>query len=283
MAPRSERAAYIETEDTKGTIHPYIPEDVDSATRVPLTVWVEAVLGLPQERFSDWVRHITENEWCKDEIIYKNLIMFSNTHAEEDRHQPFGRIASRILELGREGLPGTDTCPIDEISIVKNSPKYLKCIPEHTGHGAKRTPDMLVIRRSRYEHLRKIKARAFDWSDVLTFIELKMWNTFLHKKFRAWRAERGLPELDRKTLLPVVPSKVGILFHYTHIRLATDLPDRTPLLYPPGLGGRLLRLLRNVYIAVTLTLTLSMSMPMSPTSIRIIPTMLICCGVTLVC
>ncbi|THG96259.1 hypothetical protein EW026_g5535 [Hermanssonia centrifuga] len=171
----------------KRTVNPYIEEDVDNARREPLKVWVEAVLGLPPERFSEWVRHIKENEWYKDEMIQGNLIDFSNASLPAERYTPFANIVNRILQLGKDELPRAESYPLDDIVVIRNDPNFLKLIPEHQGLGAYRIPDLLAVRASKIVQMKKAKSKYFEWSDVLTFFEMKFSN--------------------RRTLLPKVPSK----------------------------------------------------------------------------
>ncbi len=194
--------SFIDAEHTKETVDPYILEDVDSATREPFQVWLEAVLGLPEDRFSDWVHHIAENEWFQDEIIQQGLIEFSNASVEAGRYEPFARIANRILQLGKDELPGANSYPMDDITIVCNDPNYLNCIPEHSDLGAKRKPDLLAVRGRKVQLLEEANSKTFDWSDILTFIEMKHSSNLFHK-LQACRSQRGLPQLDRRTLLPV--------------------------------------------------------------------------------
>ncbi|THG93408.1 hypothetical protein EW026_g7818 [Hermanssonia centrifuga] len=185
----------IDVDHTKETVDPYILEDVDSATREPFKVWLEAVLGLPEEKFSDWVHHITEKEWYKDEIIQKGLIEFSNASAETERYEPFARIANRILELGKDGLPGAKSYPLNDITIVRNDPTYLNRIPEHSGLGAKRKPDLLAVRARKVQLLEEAKSKAFDWSDILTFVEMKHSNNLFHQ-LQVWRTTTGNAETE---------------------------------------------------------------------------------------
>ncbi len=205
----------------KRTVNPYIEEDVDNARREPLKVWVEAVLGLPPERFSEWVRHIKENEWYKDEMIQGNLIDFSNASLPAERYTPFANIVNRILQLGKDELPRAESYPLDDIVVIRNDPNFLKLIPEHQGLGAYRIPDLLAVRASKIVQMKKAKSKYFEWSDVLTFFEMKFSNRYFFDNFQAWRRSRGLPKLDRRTLLPRAPSKkVSLsLFSQSHFKL----------------------------------------------------------------
>ncbi|THG96597.1 hypothetical protein EW026_g5264 [Hermanssonia centrifuga] len=208
-------------DDTKETVDPYILEDVDWATRAPYEVWVEAVLGLPQERLQEWVQHIAENEWYKDEIIQMGMNKFIVATEETERYQPFVDIANRILELGKVQLSGEGAYPLDDITIVRNDPTYLNRISEHSGLGAKRKPDLLAVRGKKVQLLEEVDDKAFDWSDVLLFIEMKYWNQNLFHNLQAWRSQRGLPKLDRRTLLPVdSPEEVKVA--------STEEPDAVP-------------------------------------------------------
>ncbi|PSS34143.1 hypothetical protein PHLCEN_2v1811 [Hermanssonia centrifuga] len=191
----------------KRTVNPYVQEDVDNARREPLKVWVEAVLGLPPERFSEWVRHIKENEWYKDEIIQGNLINFSNASLQAERYTPFANMVNRIFQLGKDELPRAESYPLEDIVVVRNDPHFLKLIPEHQGLGAYRIPDLLAVRASKIAQMERAKSKYFEWSDVLTFFEMKLLNRDFFDNFQAWRRSRGLPKLDRRTLLPKARSK----------------------------------------------------------------------------
>ncbi len=191
----------------KRTVNPYIQEDVDNARLEPLKVWVEAVLGLRPEQFAERVRHIRESEWYKDETIQGGLIAFGDASVPADRYLPFANIANRILQLGKDELPGAESYPLDEIVVIRNDPNFLKLIPEHQGLGAIRIPDLLAVRANKILQMQQDKSNNFEWSDVLTFFEMKFSNQYFFDNFQAWRRRRGLPKLDRRTLLPKVTSK----------------------------------------------------------------------------
>ncbi|PSR82013.1 hypothetical protein PHLCEN_2v6188 [Hermanssonia centrifuga] len=197
----------VESKHEKKTVNPYIQEDVDNARREPLKIWLEAVLGLPPERFSEWVKFIKENDWYKDKKIEKGLINFSKASLEVEMYKPFVDIANRILELGKKELLGAESYPLDDIVVVQNDRRSLKQIPEHQGIGAIRRPDLLAVREGKVQQMRGTKSKKFEWSDILTFFELKLSNKLLFNNFQAWRRNRGLPKLDRRTLLPKVSMK----------------------------------------------------------------------------
>ncbi|THG96267.1 hypothetical protein EW026_g5542 [Hermanssonia centrifuga] len=198
---------FVDAKHEKRTVNPYIQEDVDNARREPLKIWVEAVLGLSPEKFSEWVRYIKENEWYKDERIQEGLIGFSKATTEKGLYIPFGNIVNRIIRLGKDGLPGATPYPLGDIVVVRNDDNYLKQIPEHQGIGALRKPDMLAVHASKALQMQEDNCNSFEWSDILTFFELKFSKKFSFDNYQTWRRKRGLPKLDKRTLLPKVPSK----------------------------------------------------------------------------
>ncbi|THG98171.1 hypothetical protein EW026_g3983 [Hermanssonia centrifuga] len=187
---------------TNDTVHPYIREDVDTAKRISLKVWVRAVLGLSEDQFVEWVRHIADNDWYKDEVIEEALIAFARASVETERYEPFANLGNRIFELAKGELPGVDSFPINDIEMIRNDPVHLKRTPEDDVLGAKRKPDLLVVRGSKIRTLRSTKSMAFDWTDVLLFLEMKREKPLV-EALLAWRKTRGLPELDPRTLLPL--------------------------------------------------------------------------------
>ncbi|THG98252.1 hypothetical protein EW026_g3909 [Hermanssonia centrifuga] len=196
----------VDAKHEKKTVNPYIQEDVDNARREPLRIWVEAVLGLPPEQFSEWVRYIKENEWYKDEVIQEGLIGYGKATTEKGLYVPFTDIANRIIRLGKDGLPGAKPYPLDGIAVVENDDNYLKQIPEHQGIGALRRPDLLAVRVSKALQMQEDNRKSYEWSDILTFFELKFSKSSFNI-FQASRRKRGLPKLDKRTLLPEVPSE----------------------------------------------------------------------------
>ncbi len=225
----------VEREHTKDTVHPYIREDVKTAKPVPLKVWVRAVLGLSEEKFTKWVQRITDMEWHKDEAIDKAMIEFASGALETDRYEPYAIIANRIFELAKRDLPGVESYPINDIEMIRNDPNYLNRIPEQEDIGACRKPDLLVVRGSKIRQLAPTEPMAFDWSDVLTFLEMKRINEIL-PRLLAWRTTRGLPELNQRTLLPLDSSRIEKVCCYSM---------KFPPAYHPNLGFRK-HLLRNL-------------------------------------
>ncbi|PSR74565.1 hypothetical protein PHLCEN_2v9742 [Hermanssonia centrifuga] len=214
------------------TVHPYIREDVDTAKRISLKVWVRAVLGLSEDQFVEWVGHIADNDWYKDEIIEEALIAFARASVETERYEPFAKLGNRIFELAKGELPGVDSFPINDIEMIRNDPVHLNRTPEDDVLGAKRKPDLLVVRGSKIRTLRSTKSMAFDWTDVLLFLEMKREKP-LAETFLAWRKTQGLPGLDPRTLLPLgstQPMKSGA----AKKSAAAPIPTRTLRPRPPA-------------------------------------------------
>ncbi len=202
MPLEMEPGCLVNIEHTKETVHPYILEDVNTAARVPLKVWMKTVLGLPEDRLTQWVQCITDNEWYKDDVIQNALIQFGSTSCETERYKPFSAIANRIFELAKTQISGAESYPIGDIQILCNDPNVLNRIPEDNGLGARRKPDLLAVRGSKVKSLQESNSKSFDWSDVLTFIEMKL-KKDLFDTLQDWRGTRGLPILDQRRLLPV--------------------------------------------------------------------------------
>ncbi|THG94234.1 hypothetical protein EW026_g7196 [Hermanssonia centrifuga] len=225
-------ACLVTSSHTKRTVHPYIREDVETAKRVSLQVWVRAALGLPEDQFVEWVRHIADNDWYKDEVIEEALIAFARASVETERYEPFAKLGNRIFELAKEELPGVDSFPINDIEMIRNDPVHLNRTPEDDVLGAKRKPDLLVVRGSKIRTLRSTKSMAFDWTDVLLFLEMKREKPLV-ETLLAWRKTQGLPGLDPRTLLPLgstQPMKSGA----AKKSAAAPIPTRTLRPRPPA-------------------------------------------------
>ncbi len=210
---KMDTSCLVTSAHAKETVHPYIREDVETAKRIPLKVWVRAVLGLSEDQFVEWVGHIADNDWYKDEVIEEALIAFARASVETERYEPFANLGNRIFELAKGELPGVDSFPINDIEMIRNDPVHLKRTPEDDVLGAKRKPDLLVVRGSKIRTLRSTKSMAFDWTDVLLFLEMKREKPLV-EALLAWRKTRGLPELDPRTLLPLESTQTVRLLLY---------------------------------------------------------------------
>ncbi|PSR76325.1 hypothetical protein PHLCEN_2v8557 [Hermanssonia centrifuga] len=177
--PRVNMASTLVTAHNNDSVHPYVKEDLIYSTQdIPYNRWLNAVFNLSPQKVDAWVAHIIRFKWFQDAIIQKALYRYSMAGDEHTLYDPFVCLAKRILELARATkLPELDgTFPIHDIELVSTYKKMVRTIPEHDGLGARRYPDLLLLRAV---HAKKIPpqgkkaASGILWADILAFFEVK--------------------------------------------------------------------------------------------------------------
>ncbi|PSR88530.1 hypothetical protein PHLCEN_2v5135, partial [Hermanssonia centrifuga] len=169
----------LTTTHTISCVHPYIKEDLKYSTQdIPYNRWLNAVFNLSPQKVDAWVAHIIRFKWFQDAIIQKALYRYSMAGDEHTLYDPFVCLAKRILELARATkLPELDdTFPIHDIELVSTYKKMVRTIPEHDGLGARRYPDLLLLRAAHAKKLLPQGKKATSgilWADILAFFEVK--------------------------------------------------------------------------------------------------------------
>ncbi|THG95750.1 hypothetical protein EW026_g5961 [Hermanssonia centrifuga] len=177
--PRVNMASTLVTSHTIDSVHPYVKEDLIYSTQdIPYNRWLNAIFGLSPQKVDKWVAHIMRNKWFQDAIVQKALYRYSMAGDELALYDPFICLAKRILELAKSTkLPEIDdTFPIHDIELADTHKKPVRTILEHEGLGAKRSPDLLLLRAAHAKKLfpqGKKAAPGVLWADILAFFELK--------------------------------------------------------------------------------------------------------------
>ncbi|THG97224.1 hypothetical protein EW026_g4743 [Hermanssonia centrifuga] len=174
----------LATAHNNNSIHPYIKEDLKHSTQdVPYSIWLNAVFGLSPQKVDAWVAHIIRSKWFQDATVQTALHDYSTAGNQHTLCDPFVRLNKRILELAKATpkLPelGDGAFPIHDIELV-NTHKLkmpIRTIPEHDGFGARRYPDLVLLRAADAKKLlpqgKKAPPPGILWADVLAFFDVK--------------------------------------------------------------------------------------------------------------
>ena len=162
-----------DTGRTLQSVTGYVIQDLADAVATPVADWLDLYLGISPAIFQEWTSKIAEGKWFEDAAIQKALTDYCSTTDEKKRYKPFVDLMNTIIEKAHKVLPLAgkegEKYPIDDIHFVKHANKYVALIPEHGKLGAKRAPDVLLMRQSAAPVGR---ARA-EWRDILSWFELK--------------------------------------------------------------------------------------------------------------
>ncbi|CAL1697010.1 unnamed protein product [Somion occarium] len=190
----------------------------ESTERMPLRLWVSAVLGCPVDRVQSWVDTFNKERLCEDDIIGTSVqayLQAANSEREEALYQPFCAMANRVLEWARDHVPGLPTYPIPDLLFVRNDPVVVdNGREEGDNRDADCKPDIVLIsqttcndleNRPKYQQApprKRHKTTGVDWCDIFSLLELKPFPTsrraaYLVGLIAAWsskvRGEEPLP------------------------------------------------------------------------------------------
>lgn len=208
MKPRTSAGNILSDHDT-ASIAVYLEQDLKNTQTVDFDIFNDAVFGLRPSAMKDWSLLIREQNWLEDPTIYQGLSNFCSTHDERSRYEPLAEVVNRIIELARGSLPGIPNIyPIDDICLRRNDPIFIQTIPEHGPLGAKRKPDLVMIRGVRAHLLERDaeteeSAPGIRWSHNIASWELKAKATMLEqlKKVKEDRRPKDREDGRRDTTL----------------------------------------------------------------------------------
>ncbi|PSS30882.1 hypothetical protein PHLCEN_2v2579 [Hermanssonia centrifuga] len=165
------------------SVHPHIKEDLKNSTQdISYSRWLNAIFDLSPQKVDAWVAHIIRFKWFEDATIQKALYDYSMARNQHTLCDPFVCLTRRILELAKATkLPELDgTFPIHDIELVNTRKKMVRTIPEHKELGARRSPDLLILRAVYANKLLpqgKKAASGILWADILAFFDVNYSDT----------------------------------------------------------------------------------------------------------
>ena len=207
---------FMEPDRTLDSVRAYVVQDLADAAQTTIEDWLELYLGVNSATYRQWRAKIVKDSWFKDKDIQAALTAYSATTDENERYAPFIELLTRIINMARGNIHlGSGTSfPINDLSFLDHSKRYVKTNPEQGNAAAQRKPDIVLIR----ETARPEEGRA-QWADILSWFELKV-TTSLTPLLKSVRVDRGMPAVIKgkgkrskaSAAAPVRQVRLGFVF-----------------------------------------------------------------------